>query len=389
MKNLAILTSTRAEYGLLYPVIKKFREHEDSGFRCSLIVTGTHLSGRHGYTINEIHLDNIRVDFEVKCEVDSSSELDIAHNMADTIEKFSDCFIKNGFDTVVVLGDRYEIMAVAIAAMLCHIPVFHIGGGDTTEGAIDESIRHSITKMSYLHFPSNEQSRKRIIQMGEDQERVFNVGSTSIDNILNEKLMSKNEVLASIGLDDCNYILCTFHPETIDNSGLDEVKNLIDILRRLNYEVIITKANSDLGGEAINTLLDEADKKYENIHVYASLGRIRYLSLMKYAKCVVGNSSSGIIETPALHVPTVNIGNRQRGRLRAESVFDCSTEMEDIKKNLDFALSEKGQEIAKNCHNPYGDGNAAQRIVDISLDAFNRKIDLKKHFYNISTEETV
>ena len=386
MKNIAIVTSTRAEYGLLYPVISRFRALENDDFKCSLLVTGTHLSEKFGHTVDEIVKDGIRIDERIECSTGSANETDIAKNMSDTIEKFTACFSQNKYDAVMVLGDRYEILAVVIAAMICRIPVFHIGGGDISEGAIDDVIRHSVTKMSYLHFSTNEESRQRIIQLGEDPERVLNVGSTSIDNILNEKLMSKEEALQSVGLPDCDYILCTYHPETIDQTGMNEVKDLIGILSRLSIEIIVTKSNSDLGGEEINKYLDEAGKKYDNIHVYASLGRIRYLSLMKYAKCVVGNSSSGIVETPAMHIPTVNIGDRQRGRLRASSVFDCTADKDAMEYTINYALSEKGQYVARKSPNPYGDGHAAERIVEKSISCLKENIDLKKHFYNITKE---
>ena len=383
MKTIAVITSTRAEYGLLYPVISRFRALESDDFRCSLLVTGTHLSGRFGNTVDEIERDGIRIDERIVCSTGSANETDIAKNMSDTIEKFTACFSQNRYDAVMVLGDRYEIMAVVIAAMICRIPVFHIGGGDISEGAIDDVIRHSITKMSYLHFPTNGESRQRIIQLGEDPERVFDVGSTSIDNILNENLMTKAEAMESVGLSDCDFIICTYHPETIEQTGMKEVKDLVTVLAGLPLEVIVTKSNSDLGGEEINRYLDEAGKLYDNIHVYASLGRIRYLSLMKYAKCVVGNSSSGIVETPAMHIPTVNIGDRQRGRLRASSVFDCRADEKSIRDTIGFALSEKGQKIARECDNPYGDGHAAERIVEKSISFLGKDIDLKKQFYSL------
>lgn len=386
MKNIAVVTSTRAEYGLLFPVIRKFREFENEDFKCSLLVTGTHLNKQFGHTIDEIIKDGIRIDERIKCSTGSADETEIAGNISDTINEFTKCFSEYRYDAVLVLGDRYEIMAVVISAMICRIPVFHIGGGDISEGAIDDVIRHSITKMSFLHFPSNENSRQRIIQLGEDPERVFNVGSTSIDNILNEQLLSKEDALRTVGLENCDYILCTYHPETLDGSGIRIVKDLISVLSRLSVDVIVTKSNSDLGGEMINGYLDEAEKKYDNIHVYASLGRQKYLSLMKYARCVAGNSSSGIIETPAMHIPTVNIGDRQRGRLRSTSVFDCGSDKTAIEDTLKYALSEDGRAVAKKCVNPYGDGHAAERIVAESMKCLEKQIDLKKHFYNLGSK---
>jgi len=386
MKKIAIVTSTRAEYGLLFPVIKEFRKYEDFGFKCELIVTGTHLVRKFGHTLDEILSDGIRVDHRIECPTGSVKETDIAENMSSALESFTECFSRNKYNAVVVLGDRYEILSVAVAAMLSHTPLFHIGGGDLTEGAIDDSIRHSITKMSFLHFPSNQKSAKRIIQLGEAPDRVYNVGSTAVDNILNEKLMPRKDALSSIGLRDCKYLLCTYHPETIENRGIEDVKLLIDILCGIDREIIITGANSDLGADAINDYLKKADSIHKNIHVFSSLGRLRYLSLMKYAGCVVGNSSSGIIEAPALNIPTVNIGNRQNGRLRASSIYDCPAEREAIYNTIVYALSDEGQMKAKNCSHPYGDGHASERIADISLKQIKNGIDMKKHFVDIPLE---
>ena len=250
---------------------------------------------------------------------------------------------------VVLLGDRYETLAIAIAAGNTHTPIFHLCGGDTTEGAIDEWIRHAITKISYLHFPTNEESAKRVIQLGEDPQRVFNYGSTSIDNIVNLATLSKDEVLESIGLNECKYFVCTYHPVTMEAGDVDSLLEefFFAIQKFPEYIFIITKSNADQGGARINQLLDEAAQRIANLYVYDSLGVKRYLSLMKYSEAVVGNSSSGIIETPAFHIPTVNIGDRQKGRLRTNSIIDCGTDRTSIIKAIDKAVSHEFREQCK------------------------------------------
>ena len=282
MKKIAVVTATRAEYGLLSPVIKALRAKETDALKIELIVTGTHLSEEYGMTVNEI---DDRIDHEIKIPVKSDSELDISSNQADTLVKFSELFNSEKYDAVMLLGDRYETLAIAIAAGNTRTPIFHLCGGDTTEGAIDEWIRHSITKMSYLHFVTNEESRKRVIQLGEDPERIFNYGSTSIDNILRIADMTKSEALESVGIKDCRYALCTYHPVTIENGTVDaqigEFLKAIEAFK--DIEFIVTKSNADQGGARINELLDEAADRISNLHVFTSLGVRRYLSLMKYS----------------------------------------------------------------------------------------------------------
>ena len=386
MKKIAIVTATRAEYGLLAPIIKELREYETDLFKVELIVTGTHLYEQYGKTINEIYEDGVRVDYRIPITIKSDSPLDISNNQADTLVKFTRLFMDNHYDGIVILGDRYEMLAVAIAASNTRTPIFHICGGDTTEGAIDEWIRHSITKMSYLHFPSNEESRRRIIQLGENPARVFNYGSTSIDNILNIANMRKNEALESIGLQECNYALCTYHPVTMEDNSVDDL--ILEFVKAIEYfsniTFIVTKSNADQGGARINKLLDEYEKTVQNLHVYSSLGSRRYLSLMRYAEFVLGNSSSGIIETPAFGIPTVNIGNRQKGRLQSESIINCTEDMQNIINAINYAMSFNFRSICKDVQNPYGDGRAAQRIGNMIWETVKGdNINLKKTFFNL------
>lgn len=382
MKKIAVVTATRAEYGLLSPVIKELRRYEDREFYVELIVTGTHLSSSYGLTVDEI---DDRIDCRIPISVKSDSEADISRNQAEAVVKFTDLFLEKKYNAVLLLGDRYETLAIAIAAGNTRTPTFHLCGGDTTEGALDEWIRHSITKISYLHFVTNEDSRKRVIQLGEDPSRVFNYGSTSIDNIIRIADMSKVDALKSVRLKDCRYALCTYHPVTMEGGSVDgQIAEFLEAIKAFpEIEFIVTKSNADQGGARINELLDEAAPKLDNLHVFTSLGVRRYLSLMKHSEFVLGNSSSGIIETPAFQIPTVNIGDRQKGRLQTESIINCGTKSEEIVTAVlkALAVERKGDgEIV--C--PYGDGNAAKKIAEKSMETVvNGRIDLKKKFYDL------
>ena len=316
MKTVAVITSTRAEFGLLLPVIKELQKYQSETFSVEVVATGTHLKQEYGYTVDEMIKAGVVPDVKIEIPVESRTSFDISHNQACTLELFTKLFMKKTYAGIIILGDRYEMLAVAIAAGNTHTPIFHLCGGDTTEGAIDEWIRHSITKMSYLHFPTNEISYKRIIQLGENPDRVFNFGSTSVDNILHNAYMNKSEALKSLGLNDCKYAICTYHPVTMNDINVNKMVSwFLEAIKKFpDMEFIVTKSNADQGGSEINKLLDEADRVIDNLHVYTSLGMVRYLSLMKYSEFVLGNSSSGIIEAPIFKVPTVNIGDRQRGR---------------------------------------------------------------------------
>ena len=385
MKKIAVVTSTRAEFGLLMPVIQSLREYENNELKIEVVVTGTHLSDEYGHTIDEIYRNDILVDETVEIPVDSKDAGDISHNQAITLEKFTRLFMEKKYNGIVILGDRYEMLSIAIAAGNTHTPIFHLCGGDTTEGAIDEWIRHSITKMSYLHFPTNAESYKRIIQLGEDSERVFNYGSTSIDNIIKLSNMPKSDALKSIGLEECRYAVCTYHPVTMDNGDVDEmVQNFLEAIKHTpEIEFIVTKSNADQGGAHINELLDASQANITNLHVYISLGVVRYLSLMKSAEFVLGNSSSGIIETPAFGIPTINIGDRQRGRLQSESIINCSTDSESIEAAIQKAMDSEFKKICKSVISPYGDGHAAEHIASKIVEVVSKgKIDLKKKFYD-------
>lgn len=383
MKKIAVVTATRAEYGLLSPVIKELRKLESDKFKVDLIVTGTHLSADYGRTVDEI---DDRIDQCILISVKSGSEADISANQAEVLVKFTGLFLEEKYSAVLLLGDRYETLAMAIAAGNTRTPVFHLCGGDTTEGALDEWIRHSITKISYLHFVTNEGSRKRVVQLGEDPSRVFNYGSTSIDNIIRLADMGKEEALSSVGLRDCQYALCTYHPVTMEGGSVDGmIAEFLEVVNAFpGIEFIVTKSNADQGGARINELLDEAGGRILNLHVFTSLGVRRYLSLMRNAEFVLGNSSSGIIEAPAFHVPTVNIGDRQKGRFTCGSIINCGPGMKEIIAAVKLALSDKHRAICRDIVSPYGDGGAAGKIawkvVDIIMDG---RMDQKKKFYDL------
>ena len=383
MKKIAVVTATRAEYGLLSPVIRELRKRESRELKIDLIVTGTHLSEEYGMTVDAI---TERIDHRIPVSVNSDTELNISENQAEILVKFTKLFSEEQYHAVLLLGDRYETMAIAIAAGNTRLPIFHLCGGDTTEGALDEWIRHSITKISYLHFTTNQESRNRVIQMGEDPERVFNFGSTSIDNIIMLADMSRKEALNSVGLHECRYALCTCHPVTMENGTVDGlIDQLLESIRAFPEIVFIaTKSNADQGGARINELLDAAEKSTDNLHVFTSLGVRRYLSLMKYSEFVLGNSSSGIIEAPSFHVPTVNIGDRQKGRLQSESIINCKPEKAAIVKAIRTALSDEYRRLCRTAGHPYGDGHAAEKIAEKAAAAVMAgNIDLKKKFYDM------
>ncbi len=382
MKTVLVVTATRAEYGLLYPLICALREKEDASFRVDLLVTGTHLSEKFGYTIIDIRNDNIRIDHEIPIPVFAKSEYEIVNNQAQILHTYACFFSKNKYDAVVILGDRYEMFMISIVAMNYKIPIIHLYGGDTTEGAIDECIRHAITKMSYLHFPTNEESRRRIIQMGEDPIRVFNYGATGADAVINLPKIDRGIALNKVGLKDCKYALCTYHPVTLEEVTIRKrFKDFLDALALFpEIEFIITKSNADLGGTEINELLEQECRS--NLHVYSSIERKLYLSLMNGAEAVIGNSSSGILEAPLLHKPTVNIGDRQRGRLQVQSIKNCSPDKESIVQAIKWAISEDGKKNSINVKSPYGDGKASERIANKIFEVIQGEIELKKSFYN-------
>lgn len=384
MKKISILTATRAEYGLLKPIIKKLKEV--TNFDVRLVVTGAHLSPEFGLTYKEIEQDGIQIDEKIEILLSADTPSSITKSMGLAMISFADYFSKLNPDLLIVLGDRYETLAVCCAAMNQRIPIAHLYGGETTEGAVDESIRHAITKLSYLHFTSTEEYRRRVIQLGEQPDRVFCVGAIGIENILNEKLMSKSELEISIDFKlDKSYAVITFHPVTLeDNNSAEQFKNLLDACKNhKDMKFIFSKANADANGRVINQLLDRFVIENNNAVAFTSLGMVRYLSALKYCSMVIGNSSSGLVEAPSFGVPTINIGNRQKGRLQSDSVISCEPKSQEINEAINIALSEEFKKKAISCINPYGHGNTSPKIIETIKDfLLNDKIDLKKKFYD-------
>lgn len=385
-KNICIITGTRAEYGLLYPLIKKISE--DDRLNSQLVVTGMHLSPEFGLTYKQIEEDGYKIDEKVEILLSSDTSIGISKSMGLAMISFSEVFDRLKPDMVVVLGDRYEIFSAVSVANISRIPVCHLHGGETTEGAFDENLRHSITKMSYLHFTSTEEYRKRVIQLGESADRVFNVGAIGIENIKKMNLLSKEELEESINFKlDKKYAIVTFHPVTLENNtAKDQFKELLLALYNIkDLKVIFTKANSDTDGRIINKMIDEFvlnDK--ERFIAFTSMGSLRYLSAIKYSDVVIGNSSSGIVEVPSFNKPTINIGDRQKGRIQAKSIINCEPVKNDIENAIEKALSKEFLENIKDVKNPYGEGNVSDKIIEkIKYFLENDKINLKKKFYDL------
>jgi GDP/UDP-N,N'-diacetylbacillosamine 2-epimerase (hydrolysing) len=384
-KKVCVLTATRAEYGLLKPVIRELRIDETLDVR--VVATGAHLSPEFGLTYQEIEQDGIPIDRKIEILLSSDTPNAISKSMGLALLGFADYFAELQPDLLVVLGDRYETLAVCCAAMNQRIPIAHLYGGETSEGAIDEACRHAITKLSHLHFTSTEQYRKRVIQLGENPSRVYNVGALGVENILKEILPSKDELEKSLNYQlGSKYVVVTYHPVTLESESSDVAfKALLEALDTFpELRIVFTKANADVDGRIINELIDAYVSNHPNAIAVASLGTKRYLAAVKYSVAVIGNSSSGIIEVPSLHVPTVNIGDRQKGRLMSDSVINCISTVEDIRNALRQVLSSESREKIKMSANPYEGGDVSSRIVLVLKEFLSSDdIILKKVFYNI------
>ncbi len=385
MKKIAILTATRAEYGLLAPVIKKLDMEPEIDVR--VVVTGMHLCGEFGMTVNEIRQDGVHIDREIDIRIDSDTPAGISKTMSRALAGFADYFAENRPDALMVLGDRYETLAVCIAAMNERIPIIHLHGGEATLGAVDEAIRNAITKMSYLHFTATEEYRKRVIRMGEAPDRVFMSGAVGVENALGVERMSKDELEQSLGCElGDSFAVLTFHPVTLENNtAQNQIDELIKAMEKYpDITFLCTKANADVDGKIINESLRQCADTHRNVLLYDSLGVRRYLSALSYAEFVIGNSSSGIIEVPSFGIPTINIGDRQKGRIQAESVINCEPLFEDIADAIEKARSLQFRNHIRNISNPYGDGKASDVIVDVTKDfLLNDKFETQKKFYDI------
>lgn len=386
MRKICVITGTRAEYGLLYWLMKEIEA--DSDLELQLLVTGMHLSPEFGLTYKEIEKD-FTITKKIEMLLSSDTSVGISKSMGLAQISFAECFEELKPDLVVVLGDRYEIFSAASAAMIARIPLIHLHGGETTEGAFDESIRHSITKMAHLHFTAAEEYRDRVIQLGEHPDRVFNVGGMGIDAIKRMTLLEKSELEKSINFTfGTKNLLVTFHPVTLESrTATEQFQTLLNALDTLeDTHIIFTKANSDTDGRIINTMIDAyAAHHTSNTIAFASMGQLRYLSALQFVDAVVGNSSSGLLEAPSFKIGTINIGDRQKGRLKALSVIDCIPTQEAICESLTKLYTAAFQQQLSTVQNPYGEGGAVEKIIHILK---HTPLDdlLKKSFYDLGLQ---
>ena len=386
MRKICVVTGTRAEYGLMSRLIRMINDSDTT--KLQLIATNMHLSSRYGNTYKEILADGINIDKQVPIidERAGDNATETLFSMSRALQGFAKAYAELQPDMVLLLGDRYEILAAATAAMIERIPIAHIHGGEITEGAYDDAIRHSITKMSHLHFPSTEEYRRRIIQMGEQPEMVFNVGALGVENIKKLPLMTKEEIETDL-LFTINEktILVTYHPVTLGNHTAEQdIKDFIEALEeRTDLRIIFTMPNSDTGGQTIADAINAfVANNADRAKAYKSLGVKRYLSVMKYAGAVVGNSSSGVLEAPSFGIPTLNIGDRQKGRIAADSVHNCDTDKDSILKGLDTVMSSTFRKKAAETHNPYDKVGTVQAIFDV-ISTYPLETLNQKHFYDI------
>lgn len=386
MKKICVVTTTRADYGLLKNTMREIDKDDD--LELITVVTGTHLMESYGKTIDEIYDDGFDVSYIVDINFDSKSPKDISNIVGQLSIRLAEFFEDTNPDMLIVLGDRFELIPICFCAVNEDIPIAHISGGEVTSGAIDDCVRHCVTKMSYIHFPACEIYRKRIIQLGEDPRRVYNFGDVGVENIYKEKLLTKQELEKSIGISlGRPYYSVTFHPVTLER--MQTQKQMEELLLALDsmpmFDYIITKSNADIGGNKINEMIDHFVESHKNCYAFFSLGIKRYLSLLKFSNGIIGNSSSGIVEAPCFDIPTINIGNRQKGRLQAESIINCEPVSENIISAIEMSDSDEFKKKLCNVQNPYGRGDTSINIVKtIKYYLQNGKIDLKKGFYDIN-----
>lgn len=383
-RKICVVTGTRADYGLLRWVMEGIREA--AGLELQVIATGMHLAPEFGLTYQEIEKDGFRIDRKVETLLSDDTSTGVARSMGMGMIGFGEALKQLQPDLVLVLGDRFEIFPAVVAAMVARIPVAHLHGGESTEGAFDEAIRHSITKMSQLHFVAAEEYRKRVIQLGEHPDRVFLVGGLGIDSIKQLTLLDRSALEAALGFRlGLRNLLVTFHPVTLENaSSAQQMTELLAALETLkDTQLIFTMPNADTGGRALIDMVKKFVADRATAHAYTSLGQLRYLSCLRHVDGVVGNSSSGLTEAPSFRKGTINVGDRQRGRLKAESVIDCMPDRQSIAAALQRLFSPTFQRTLQNVRNPYGEGGASKKIVRI-LQSSPLGIDLKKAFHDLA-----
>lgn len=383
-RNVCVVTGTRAEYGLLKFLMKDIQAHADLNLQ--IIATGMHLSPEFGMTYREIENDGFVIDRKIEMLTSSDSGVGIAKSMGLGMIGFADALAQLSPDVIVVLGDRFEIFAAVSAALVARIPVAHLHGGEATEGLIDEAFRHSITKMSHLHFVAAEEYRNRVIQLGEQPTSVHLVGGMGVDAIKRVKLLSKSELEASLGFSFGNKnLLVTFHPVTLEKASAEAQMNaLLKALGDLkDTELIFTMPNADTDGRILMRQLQDFAVSHQYAHIFTSLGQLRYLSCLQFIDGVVGNSSSGLAEVPSFKKGTINIGDRQKGRLMTGSVINCAPTVEAIADAINFLYSGQFQNALQTVVNPYGNGGACQKIIKV-LESVNLDGIVHKPFFNLN-----
>lgn len=383
-RKICVVTGTRAEYGLLRWVMEGIRE--TPGLELQIIVTGMHLSPEFGLTYREIEQDGFLIDRKVEMLLSSDSPTGLAKSMGLGLIGFGDALQQLQPDLMLVLGDRFEMFSAVAAAMVARVPVAHLHGGEATEGAFDEAIRHSITKMSHLHFVAAEEYRNRVIQLGEHPDRVFLVGGLGVDSMKKLVLLDRPALETSLGFKlGSKNLLVTFHPVTLENvTSSQQMAELLAALETLkDTHLIFTMPNADTGGRVLFDMIEQYVAAHANARAYASLGQLRYLSCIRHMDGVVGNSSSGLTEVPSFGKCTINISDRQRGRLKAQSVIDCSPDRQSIATALQRLYSPAFQATLQTVRNPYGEGGASERIVQVLRDYPLESI-LKKSFHDLA-----
>jgi len=382
-RKICVVTGTRAEYGLLRSVMQGLKE--DPALVLQVIATSMHLSPEFGLTYREIEKDGFKIDRKVEMLTSSDTPVGITKSMGLGMIGFADALQELDPDLLVVLGDRFEILAAVSAALVARIPVAHIHGGEVTEGVIDEALRHSITKMSHIHFVAAEEYRYRVIQLGESPDRVFLVGGLGVDAIARTPLMDRQALEVSLDLKfGPRNLLVTFHPVTLEHATAEsQMSELLAAVADLkDTTLIFTMPNADTGGRALARMVDEFVEQHPSAHAYTSLGHLRYLSCVAQMDGVVGNSSSGLLEVPAFKKGSINIGDRQRGRLQASSVINCRPERQAIKTALQRLYSAEFQASLNQVVNPYGQGGASDKILEI-IRHYDYKETVKKTFYDL------
>lgn len=383
-RKICVVTGTRAEFGLMRRLMEAI--NTDPVFTLQIVATGTHLSPEFGLTYREIEEAGFSIDAKVEMLLSSDTSTAVTKSMGLAVIGFADAYERLAPDILVVLGDRFEIFAAASAAMIAGIPIAHLHGGENTEGAFDEAIRHSITKMSHIHFVAADEYRRRVIQLGEHPERVFNVGGMGVDAINCIKLLNREELEKSLNIKFGKMnLMITFHPVTLEDgaSSVAQMRELTDALEQLKDTMLIfTMPNADTGGREQGALVNEFVKKHRNSRVYSSLGQLRYLSTLAQVDGVVGNSSSGLLEAPSFRIGTVNIGDRQKGRIKATSVIDCEPKSKSILSAIKKLYSTDFQNKLAFVNAPYGNGGAAEAIVKV-LGQYPLENIRKKQFHNI------